>query len=60
MKYLHSLSLLHSDLRGANVMLKSAVPSPDEPQGLTCNVRNYLAIILLCDLARAGWQTRCA
>ena len=48
MKHFRSLGLLHSDLKGANVMLESAVPSPDEPQGLTCNVRYYLAIILVC------------
>ena len=38
MKYLHSLGLLHSDLKGAHVLLKSAVPSPLDPRGMVCKV----------------------
>lgn len=47
MKYLHSLGLLHSDLKGANVLLKSAVPSPDDPRGLTCKV-SRVCMHLIC------------
>ena len=43
MKYLQSLGLLLSDLKGASVMLKSAVPSPDDPRELTCKVRSVLS-----------------
>jgi hypothetical protein len=38
MSYLHSVGLLHSDLKGANVLLKSSAVTPTDPRGFTCKV----------------------
>ena len=39
MAYLHGIGIMHSDLKGANVLLKNGRPSPDDPRGYTCKVR---------------------
>ena len=44
MNYLHSINLLHGDLKTANVLLKSCPPSDGNPRGFTCKV---------CTLAQA-------
>jgi serine/threonine protein kinase len=38
MSYLHSLGLLHSDLKGANVLLSSCPPIASDPRGFMCKV----------------------
>ena len=38
MSYLHSIGLLHSDLKGGNVLLKSCAPSKADPRGFVCKV----------------------
>lgn len=38
MSYLHSIGLLHSDLKGANVLLKSSAVTPRDPRGFVCKV----------------------
>ncbi len=39
MSYLHSIGLLHSDLKGANVLLKSCAVTSSDPRGFLCKVR---------------------
>ena len=38
MSYLHSIGLLHSDLKGGNVLLKSCAPTKADPRGFVCKV----------------------
>ena len=38
MSYLHSIGLLHSDLKGGNVLLKSCAPTKSDPRGFVCKV----------------------
>ena len=38
MSYLHSIGLLHSDLKGGNVLLKSCAPTKRDPRGFVCKV----------------------
>ena len=38
MSYLHSIGLLHSDLKGGNVLLKSCAPTKGDPRGFVCKV----------------------
>jgi serine/threonine protein kinase len=39
MAYLHSLGLMHTDLKGANVLLKSCTATALDPRGYKCKVR---------------------
>ena len=43
MSYLHSIGLLHSDLKGGNVLLKSCAPSKSDPRGFVCKVWAWLS-----------------
>ena len=45
MACLHSLGILHSDLKAANVMLKAAQPSTHDPRGFTCRVWPLLKLL---------------
>jgi hypothetical protein len=36
MDYLHSLGVLHGDVKGANVLLRTAAPSPYDGRGFVC------------------------
>ena len=36
MNYLHSIGIMHSDLKAANVLLKSAAVTQDDPRGFIC------------------------
>lgn len=40
MSYLHSIGLLHSDLKGGNVLLKSSAPTTGDPRGFVCKVQS--------------------
>jgi hypothetical protein len=42
MSYLHSIGLLHSDLKGANVLLKSCAVTSSDPRGFLCKVCHAL------------------
>ncbi len=39
MNYLHSIGIMHSDLKAANVLLKSAAVTQDDPRGFICKAR---------------------
>ncbi|CAL8465124.1 g4659 [Coccomyxa elongata] len=41
MSYLHSIGLLHSDLKGANVLLKSCAVTPNDPRGFICKIADF-------------------
>ncbi len=49
MSYLHSIGLLHSDLKGGNVLLKSCAPTKADPRGFACKVSfpRYLSEAML-------------
>lgn len=44
MSYLHSIGLLHSDLKGGNVLLKSCAPTKSDPRGFVCKVWAYQSV----------------
>ena len=39
MDYLHSLGVLHGDVKGANVLLRTNAPTPYDARGFVCKVR---------------------
>ncbi|CAK0758375.1 hypothetical protein CVIRNUC_002615 [Coccomyxa viridis] len=41
MSYLHSIGLLHSDLKGGNVLLKSCAPTKRDPRGFVCKIADF-------------------
>lgn len=38
MDYLHSLGVLHGDVKGANVLMKTTAPTAYDPRGFVCKV----------------------
>ncbi|CAL5229280.1 g12574 [Coccomyxa viridis] len=41
MKYLHSLGIVHSDLKGANVLIKSVKATEKDPRGYVCKLADF-------------------
>ncbi|CAL8467074.1 g6610 [Coccomyxa elongata] len=41
MDYLHSLGVLHGDVKGANVLLKTTAPTAYDPRGFVCKMADF-------------------
>lgn len=41
MEHLHSLGILHADLKGANVLMKSTAVSNYDGRGYTCKLADF-------------------
>ena len=41
MEHLHSMGVLHGDLKGANVLLKSSMASNYDPRGYVCKLADF-------------------
>ena len=54
MSYLHSIGLLHSDLKGGNVLMKSCAPTKNDPRGFVCKVPCHQPTFPELSLARRG------
>lgn len=50
MCYLHSINLLHGDLKSANVLLRSCSVTDRDPRGFTCKVHCLLQPLLPCSV----------
>ena len=48
MNYLHSIGIMHSDLKAANVLLKSAAVTQDDPRGFICKVALIAHALVQC------------
>ena len=51
---------MHSDLKGANVLLKAGRPSQDDPRGYTCKVPAGLALHSQSRIARKRLNKGCS
>lgn len=58
MDYLHSLGVLHGDVKGANVLLKTTAPTPYDARGFVCKVPTPLETPVMPALMQASGKAR--